>query len=168
VPKLDPTAYLYAEMKIPKGAPLLPGKVTLFRDGTFVGAGRIPLLVGAQTHKLGFGIDDLVRVRHDISQDRQGETGLISSSRTDNRGYRISVKNLHERAMQVRVLDHMPVSKNEEIKVELTGKTAPTTRDVDNKRGVVAWDLNVGPEDESIIDFGYRVSWPAAREIRYR
>ena len=167
VPKVDAKAYLFAEMSVPKGAPLLPGQVSLFRDGTYVGDGRLPMLAGLEDHKLGFGIDDLVRVRYSVSQEKQGESGLISSSRTDNRGYLISVKNLHERAMNLTVLDQVPVSKNQEIEVELTGKTAPTKKDVDNTPGLLAWEMKIGGDEERILDFGYRVRWPAAKKIEY-
>lgn len=167
VPKVDAKAYLFAEMNVPKGAPVLPGQVSLFRDGTYVGDGRLPMLAGSEDHKLGFGIDDLVRVRHSVSQEKQGESGLISSSRTDNRGYMISVKNLHERAMNLTVLDQVPVSKNQEIEVELTGKTPPTKKDVEDKPGLLAWEMKIGPDEERIIDFGYRVRWPAAKKIEY-
>jgi len=167
VPKFDAKAYLYAKLTVPKGAPVLPGPVSLFRDGTFVGAGRLPLLVGAEEHELGFGVDDLVRVRHAIAEEKRGETGLISSSRTDQRDYRITIKNMHERAVQLTVMDQIPVSKNEEIKVELLGRTPPTKRDIEDKRGVLVWETKLEPDEERVIEFGYRVTWPAAKSIVY-
>lgn len=167
VPKREAKAFLYAKMEVPRGSPLLPGSVSLFRDGTFVGVGQLPLLAGGETHELGFGIDDLVRVRHAVAEEKRGETGIISSSRTDERNFRLSVKNLHERAIDVTLLDQIPVSANEEIKVELTGRTPPTRRDVDDKRGVLAWDARVEPDEEQVIEFGYRVVWPASKTIVY-
>ena len=167
VPKLDPKAYLYAKLVAPKGAPILPGQVSLFRDGTFVGNGRLPLLVGGEDHELGFGGDDLVRVRHAVSQERTGETGLISTSRTDDRNYKITVKNLHERALAVTVLDQVPVSRSQDIKVEATGRTAPSKRDVEDERGVLAWEMKLEPDEEKSIDFGYRVVWPSGKNVVY-
>ncbi len=166
-PRVNPKAYLVATLKMPKGAPLMPGSVSLFRDGTFVGTGSLPLLAGDEEHHLGFGIDDLVRVRHHVVKDSKGETGLISSSRTQTRLYKVSLKNLHERAIAFTILDQIPVSKNQDITVERLGSSKPTKTDVENKRGVVAWEGTLKPDQEHVIDFGYRVSWPAAREIRY-
>ncbi|MET0408016.1 MAG: mucoidy inhibitor MuiA family protein, partial [Hyphomicrobium sp.] len=80
VPKSDPNAYLYANFKIAKGMPLLPGTVYLFRDGTFVGTGDLPLLRPGEAHDVGFGVDDQVKVKHAVLEDKRGETGLISTS----------------------------------------------------------------------------------------
>jgi uncharacterized protein (TIGR02231 family) len=167
VPKRDQKAYLYAKITMARGTPLLPGQVALFRDNTFVGNGKLPLLAPGEDHELGFGADDQVRVRHAIGEEKRGETGLISSSKTDVRGFRITLKNLHERALPVTVLDQIPVSQNADIKIELIGKTVPSKRDVDDKRGVLAWEMKLEPGEERLVDFGYRVTWPAAKRIVY-
>jgi uncharacterized protein (TIGR02231 family) len=168
VPKVDAKAYLYAKFSAPKGTPLLPGVASLFRDGTFVGTGRLPILSPGEEHELGFGVDDLVRVRHAIAAETRGETGLISTSRTDNRNYILSAKSMHERAIDFVLYDQVPVSANQDIKVELTGRTAPTKENVDNKRGVLMWEGKLDPDQEKTIEFGYRVSWPSAKAVTYQ
>lgn len=168
VPKVDAKAYLYAKLTLPKGSPLLSGEVALFRDGTFVGTGKLPVLSPGEEHELGFGADDQVRVRHALADEKRGETGLISSARTDSRNYRITVKNLHARAVQLVVHDQIPVSKNQEIKVDLVGPSKPTRVNVEDKRGVIAFESKLEPEEERMIEFGYRVTWPGSRAVVYR
>lgn len=167
VPKKATTAYLYAKLKREGETPLLAGPVSLFRDGTFVGNGHLPLIAGEE-HELGFGADDLVRVKYAIVQEKQGETGLISTTRTDDRNYKLTVKNLHKQKIDVSVLDQIPVSRNEMIEVKPARGTEPTKRDVDDKRGVVAWEFALGPQEEKTINFGYVVSWPPDKDIVYR
>lgn len=168
VPRLDAKAYLYAKVSMPKaGAAYLPGQVALFRDATFVGNGRLPQLSPGQEHELGFGVDDLVVVKHAVSEEKRGESGLISSTKTDQRNFRITVKNQRERPIQVSVRDQIPASLNQDIKVELTGRSQPTRRDIDDKRGVLAWESEVKPDEERVIEFGYRVTWPAAKQVQY-
>src|SRR6185436_3038588 len=41
VPVIDPTAFLEASFKQAEDAPLLPGRVSIYRDGAFVGRGRM-------------------------------------------------------------------------------------------------------------------------------
>ena len=167
VPKRDQKAYLYTKVTVARGTPILPGQVSLFRDSTFVGNGRLPLLAPGEEHELGFGVDDAVRVRHAIAEEKRAETGIITSSKTDTRSYRITVKNLHERAIPVTVIDQIPVSQNSDIKIELLGKTAPTKRDMEDKRGLLAWEMELKPDEEKTVEFGYRVTWPAAKKITY-
>jgi len=167
VPKVEAKAYLYAKLTMAAGTPVLPGTVALFRDSVFVGNGRLPLLAPGEEHELGFGVDDMIRVRHAIAEQTRGESGFVSTSKVDLRNYRITVKNMHQRPIQLRILDQMPVSQNEAIKIELLGRTPPTRRNVDEKRGVLAWDMTLAPDEEKAVEFGYRVTWPAARNVIY-
>jgi len=167
VPKRDEKAFLYAKVTIARGTPILPGPVSLFRDATFVGSGRLPLLAPGEEHELGFGVADAVKVKHAIAEEKRSESGIITSSKTDTRNYRITAKNLFERAVNLVVLDQVPVSQNADIKVELIGKTAPTKQNVDDKRGVVAWEMKLEPNEEKVIEHGYRVTWPSAKKVIY-
>lgn len=167
VPKVDTSAYLYAKLKLAKGTPLLPGTVYLFRDGTFVGTGDLPLLNPGSEHDLGFGIDDQVKIKHAVLEEKRGESGLISTSHIDSRNFRVNVKNMHERAMDVTILDRIPVAQNDDIKVDLTGRASPTMQNVDDKRGIIAFQAKLEPDEEKILEYGYRVSWPAAKSIVY-
>ncbi|MCB1512114.1 MAG: mucoidy inhibitor MuiA family protein [Hyphomicrobiaceae bacterium] len=168
VPKREARAYLYAKIKLPRTAPYLPGPIALFRDQTFTGFGRLPQLAPGETHEIGFGADDLVRVRYEVVTQKKGETGLISSSRTDQRRYKIVIKNMHERPIAYTLLDQLPVSADEKIKVELNGGNAPTERDVKDQRGVVAWTGKLAADEEKVLNFGYIVSWPSDKQVHYR
>ncbi len=167
VPRVEAKAFLYAKLTLPKTTAYLPGQVSLFRDGTFVGTGRLPLLAAGEEHDLGFGQDDSVRVRHALVEEKRSEQGIISSSKADQRSYRITVKNLHERGIGVVILDQFPVSQNQDIKVELTGKQPPSRRDIEDKRGVIAWDLKLEPQQEQAIEFGWRTQWPSNKRVQY-
>ena len=167
VPRVNPKAFLYTKLTAPKTTPYLPGQVSLFRDGTFAGTGRLPQLAPGEEFELGFGPDDAVRVRHAIIDEKRGESGIISSSKTDVRNFRISVKNMHERPIQLVIQDQIPVSQQQDIKVDLVTKTAPTKQNIDDKRGVLAWESTLSPDQEQVLDFGYRVQWPAAKRVQY-
>ncbi len=75
---------------------------------------------------------------------------------------------MHERAIDVSVFDQLPISKNEEIKVELVSRPQPNVRDVDGKQGILRWDLRLEADDEKVIEMGYRVTWPGAKVIEYQ
>ncbi|MEM7776400.1 MAG: mucoidy inhibitor MuiA family protein [Pseudomonadota bacterium] len=168
VPRLDPQAYLYATFKLPSETPYLAGTVSLFRDGTYVGRGRLPALSGGQEHELGFGADDRIRVKFNVANEVRSETGLITASRVDEKRYRISLNNLHTRSVKLTVVDRIPVSRDEEIKVELTSSIAPSKRNLDEQRGVLAWTFDLKPNEKKNLDVGFKATWPAEKTIIYR
>jgi uncharacterized protein (TIGR02231 family) len=87
-PALDATAFLEAGFKHGEDAPLLPGRVAIYRDGIFVGRGQMPLTAKEQPVRLGFGADDKVKVERIVrARARPGSsrprrpTSAISRSR---------------------------------------------------------------------------------------
>ncbi|MEQ1650433.1 MAG: DUF4139 domain-containing protein, partial [Hyphomicrobiaceae bacterium] len=169
VPRFDQTAYLYAKLALPKtSSVLLPGQVSLFRDGTFVGQGRVPQLAQGEDHELGFGADDLVKVKRVVLEDKKGESGIFTSTRAEDRNFVITVKNLRTNPVPVVVLDRIPVSAHQDIKVDATFKPQPTKKDVNDRRGTVQWEFSAAPDSETQIAFGYKVSAPAGKQIDYR
>ena len=165
-PRIDLTAYLTASFKVAGTGPQLPGIVNLFRDGTFVGQGNLPLLNPTETADLGFGADDLIKVKRDEIDRVSGEEGIISSSNVEVRAWDVTVKNLHTIAMPVRVVDRVPFTANKDIEIsEAPAMTPPTTRDLEKKRGVLAWDFKLEPQAENTLKTGYKITWPEGMRV---
>lgn len=161
VPKRDPNAYLTATFTLSGDAPLLPGQVLLYRDGVYVGEAIMPTVSPGEETKLGFGADDLVKVKRIEVKRRTAEEGLISTSNVDERAFDITIKNLHKAAIPITILDQMPYSTEQKITVDtLSGMTPPTVRDYERRRGVLAWSFDLEPQDTKVIKHGYKVSWP--------
>ncbi|MFO0994249.1 MAG: mucoidy inhibitor MuiA family protein [Hyphomicrobiales bacterium] len=161
VPKLDPNAYMTAAFTITGETPFLPGPVTLYRDGVFMGQGYLPMLSPGEETKLGFGVDDLVKVKRAEVTRIKGEEGLITTSNVDTRAYDITVKNLHDFPLDVTVVDQMPFSTNEDVTVAtLSGMTPATQANLERRRGVLAWNFELEPKAEKLIKHGYKITWP--------
>jgi|SoiMethySBSTD1v2_1073268.scaffolds.fasta_scaffold70544_2 uncharacterized protein (TIGR02231 family) len=167
-PALDETAFLEASFRQADDAPLLPGRVALYRDGIYVGRGQIALTPKDETVRLGFGADDKVKVARVVVRKIEGSAGIISSARTDEREYKITVRSGHERAIRMVVEDQVPTTENEDIKVEvLQVTTPPTERDVRDRRGVLAWSFDAAPGETREIKLGWRLRWPADKTVAY-
>ena len=166
VPKLDASAYLTAAFTIKGEAPMLPGSVNLYRDGVFMGQGALPLLSPDEEAKLGFGADDLIKVKRAEVKRKKGEEGLISTSNVEERAWDIVVKNLHAAAIPVTVIDQLPFSANEKIRIEpMAQMTPPTEKDLNKRRGVMAWRFDLESKAENTIKFGYKVAWPQNMQV---
>jgi hypothetical protein len=60
------------------------------------------------------------------------------------------------------------VPENASVTVEpLAGMTAPTEKGLRDRRGVVSWTWDYKPGEQREIQHGYRLSWPADRELSY-
>jgi uncharacterized protein (TIGR02231 family) len=166
VPKLDPNAYLTAAFVLGGETPLLPGTAMLYRDGVFMGQGHLPMLAPGEEAKLGFGADDLIKVKRVEVKRQRGEEGIITTSNVDSRAYDITVKNLHDFVIPVTVLDQMPYSTLEDIVVEtLPGMTTPSVKDFEKKRGVLAWNFDLEPKAEKVLKHGFKITWPEDMQV---
>ena len=167
-PALDETAYLEATFKHAEDAPLLPGRIALYRDGIYVGRGTMAPTAKDESVRLGFGADDKVKIARTMVRRNQASAGIISSSKIDEREYKITVRNGHDSAIRVTVEDQLPVSEVAEVAVELLpATTSPSERDVRDRRGVLAWTYEVAAGDLRDIRLAWRVRWPADKSVVY-
>jgi uncharacterized protein (TIGR02231 family) len=161
VPKQTPFAHLYATVTYDGAEPLLPGQVSVFRDGAFVGTDVMDMLRPQEKEQFGFGVDDKVRVEYRLATGEQSTGGLFTESNRIERRYRVEVANHHARPMEITVLDALPISQDERIDVDtLSGTTRPTTEDWEDHKGVLAWTYDFKPAEERVIEFGYAVTHP--------
>ena len=144
---MDPTAFLEASFKQTEDAPLLPGRVAIYRDGVFVGRGQMAAAGKDETVRLGFGADDKVKIERTVLKRNEGSAGLIvTTSKTDERAFKTSVRNGHDFPIRIAIEDQLPVSENEDIVVEmLPSTTPPTATNLRDKRGVLEWAFEAKP-----------------------
>ncbi|MBL8588632.1 MAG: mucoidy inhibitor MuiA family protein [Methylobacteriaceae bacterium] len=165
-PLLDETAYLEARIVNEDEAPLLPGEIAVFRDGAFVGAGRVGLVAPGDSTDLGFGADDRVKVTRVPVRRKENEPTWLGSTKTDTREFRLTVRNLHNFPVRATLVDQIPFSENSAITVEqLPQTTPPTEKQVGDKRGVMAWSWTLQPDEQKEVRLGWRMKWPADREV---
>lgn len=165
-PVLDPTAFLEASFKQTDDTTLLPGKVAIYRDGVFVGRGKLTGSVKDDIVRLGFGADDKVKVERAVLKRNEGSAGLIVTSKIDERAFKTTVRNGHDFPIHVAIEDQLPVSENDEIAVEmLPATTPPTAKDIRDNRGVLEWSFDAKPGEVKDINFAWRVRWPKDKSM---
>ena len=166
-PVRDPSAFLEASFKQAEDAPLLPGRIAIYRDGVFVGRGQMAAAGKDETVRLGFGADDKVKIERAVVKRNEGSAGLIvTTSKTDERAFKTSVRNGHDFAIKIAIEDQLPVSENDDIQVEmLPSTTPPTATNVHDRRGVLAWAFEAKPGEVRDISFAWRVRWPKDKGV---
>jgi uncharacterized protein (TIGR02231 family) len=168
VPALSDTAFLQASFKQTDEAPLLPGQVSIFRDGVFVGRSPIALAAKDETVRLGFGADEKVKIARSVTRRLEGTAGLIGSSKIDEREFKTVIRNGHDFPIRVAIEDQVPVSEVEDIQVDvLPVTTPPTTRNLRDRRGVLEWTFEAAPGESRDIKLGWRVRWPKEKAVQF-
>jgi uncharacterized protein (TIGR02231 family) len=166
-PVMDPTAFLEASFKQTDDTSLLPGKVAIYRDGTFVGRGKLSASAKDDIVRLGFGADDKVRIERAVLKRNEGSAGLlVTTSKTDERAFKTTIRNGHDFPIKVAIEDQLPVSENEDILVEmLPATTPPTASNIRDRRGVLEWSFDAKPGEVKDINFAWRIRWPKDKSM---
>jgi uncharacterized protein (TIGR02231 family) len=168
VPSINETAFLQANFKHAEDAPLLPGRVSIYRDGIFVGRGAMTLTPKDETVRLGFGADEKVKVARTVVRRLEGTAGIVGSSKTEEREFKIVVRNGHDAGIKVTIEDQVPVSEAEDIQVDiLPVTTPPTARDLRDRRGVLEWAFDAQAGESREIKLGWRVRWPKDKTLQF-
>lgn len=171
-PAMEEAAYLVAHMAQPPGV-WPAGSAGLYRDGAFVGTGRIDFgtpSAGAPagSTSLSFGRDELVTVRAEPVQDLTGSSGFTGSrvERKTRRAY--SVENRHKDSITLQVLHAAPVSRNEKIEVESRYQPQPTELTWNRSPGTVAWQQPLAAGATAQFSAEHTIRYPKDIELLER
>lgn len=159
-PRIDPSAFLVAKAVNETGIPLLAGTAGVYVGDEFVGRAPIPATPPGGELELAFGADDRVEIDRKILERKRETAGLLAKDEVLRYRARVSVKNRYATPVQVKLLDLVPVSRDEKIRVEiLDGTTAPTREDPE-RPGVRIHELSLGAREEKVVELRYEVRWP--------
>ncbi len=171
-PAMQEAAYLVAHIAQPPGV-WPAGTAGLYRDGAFVGTGRVDFgtpSAGAPAGSttLSFGRDELVTVRAEPVQDLTGSTGF-TGSRTERKTRRAyTVENRHKTGITLQVLHAAPVSRNEKIEVESRYQPEPTDTAWNRSPGTVAWQQPVASGATARFSAEHTIRYPKDIELLER
>ena len=166
-PQISADAYLATKTMLKGEAPILPGTVSLFRDGAFVGQSSLPLLRPGKDTALYFGIDDQIEVTRNILKDEGGESGLLGRDNNKERHVITEINNLRSKPVKLVVQETVPVSKDEKIEAKILPDetTAGYEKDTDNIKGLLTWNQDLAAKTKTDIKLGWNVSWPKDTQI---
>ncbi|KAA2312509.1 mucoidy inhibitor MuiA family protein [Pseudooceanicola sediminis] len=164
VPMLDPTAYLVASFTNDSGEMLLPtDAVQLFLDGTFVGRRSIDLLADGDEAEYAFGPIDGLRLERRVNDRIEGDRGIIARSNERREEVTITLDNLTARDWDVRLIDRVPYSEQEDLKIAWQADPMPEVTDVDGKRGILEWRFPLAAGASREVSLDHQITWPEGK-----
>ncbi|BEP70123.1 MULTISPECIES: DUF4139 domain-containing protein [unclassified Variovorax] len=165
-PRVDPSAFLVAEMAQPAGV-WPAGPMQLYRDGNFVGQGRWNAPSDAKL-TLSFGRDELVRVQVEPERDNQGSGGFVGSraERQVQRAY--VVENRHRTPIAVQVLEAAPVSVDEQVRVTTRFAPQPADQAWNKQPGLAMWRFDLDAGQTARVSADYTIGYPKDARLQMR
>ncbi len=166
-PRYDDTAFVMATLTNTTGEPILPGMANILRDGHLVGREQVTLIPAGAETTLPFGPIEGIRLDTIFARNAEGDTGIITRSNTREQQITFTVENLTEETQQVRALFPLTYSEQEDLRVKVTAQPAPDERDIDDKRGVSAWDLSLAPGETKAVSITVKLDWPEGKMLNW-
>jgi uncharacterized protein (TIGR02231 family) len=162
IPRLVSFAYLQANVKNGANqAALLPGKANIFRDNIFVGTTQLDNIAPNQEFEVNLGIDEGLKIERDLVE-RQVDKKLIGNNRKITYSYRIVVNNLLNQEANLKLIEQLPVSRNEQIKVRLTRSNPQIQL---GEMGILEWALTLSAEAKREINYQFTVEYPSNLKV---
>lgn len=170
-PVAETDVFLRARLMNESGFILLPGQARVYLGSDSIGTAALGEIAVGGEIELWFGKEPGVTVKREVVSKKASESGVFSKSKGVDREYRVSLTNTLARAVEVELWDRVPVSRNEQVKVELTAIAPALATDAkylkeERPQGLLKWMLPlparvVGKEAAPVtISWKTRVVWP--------
>lgn len=164
-PKLADVAFLKTRLTNSSGAPILGGKVNVFRDGDFIGDSHVNFIAPGADFDFYLGTDDNVKVTRKTLVDRAAENGLFQKRKGITRKYETTVENFKNQPVKVTVLDQLPVAQDASITVRDVKFSDTPVQDKDT--GKLTWTFDLAPKQKKQITEEFTVDWPSEKDVAF-
>jgi uncharacterized protein (TIGR02231 family) len=164
VPKREQRAYVEAIITGWDTLSLLPAQTRTHLDGRYLGKTFINPEVLNDTLSVGLGADDRVIVKR-TGRGQGSDTKVIRGVKEYKLGYNIALRNTRDVAVQVVIVDQIPVSQRDEVKIEL--KEATGKPKMEDFSGQLTWELSLKPTEERELSVRYEITAPRDMPVRF-
>lgn len=157
-------AHVYRRAKVQNTSPaiLLPGEGSLFYGDTFIGTTAVPETPPEAEFKVYLGVDDQIKVERELTDRTVEKGGIIGQLRRMQAAYRIVVHSYRAERVPLTVLDQLPVSRHENIKVKLLQSDPPVEP---GEMGELRWELALAAGEERAISFEIQIDMPLEGQV---
>nr|WP_299173444.1 mucoidy inhibitor MuiA family protein [uncultured Allomuricauda sp.] len=160
-PLVNENVFLTASLKDWEKFQLLPGEANIYYEGGYAGKTNIDPFTVKKEMTLSLGIDPSITVTRKQQRNFKSKS-FTGSNRILDRTYDLEVKNNKSLAINLKLMDRVPISQNREIKVD---DIDPKMASYDKKSGLLTWDLKLDSQESKKESFSFQVKYPKGRYI---
>jgi uncharacterized protein (TIGR02231 family) len=160
-PKLDAHVFQLVALKNPAAYPLLEGRVRSYRNGSYVGDTQLRYQGIGAPFEVSLGVDDDLAVERQVIQEQDRDPSFLSSTKHIVRAYRMKLTNRAASGTEtIELRENVPVSKMDDVKVELVAGQTSSGYALDRTRGFVTWSVPLQRGEWHTIDLAYTIHLP--------
>ena len=148
------TAFFKSIFKTDKHYNLANTKIYL--DGRYIGTRYINPIKKDKKSELYFGEDLKIEVKKRLKKDFT-ENPFFGNRVITTKIYSYEMINNHNKPIKISFVERSPISKNEDIKVEIISKPK---YDKVEPNGKTIWHFTLSPHEKKSIEFGYKIDKP--------
>ncbi len=140
---------------------LLPGEASIYFKGGYAGKTTIDPFTTKKEMVISLGIDPNITVTRKQNKNFKSKS-FIGSNRILDRTYDLEVKNNKTIAVDLKLMDRIPISQNKEIKLDNI-----VTHDAayEKSKGLLTWELKLNAKETRKKKFSFQVKYPKNKHI---
>jgi uncharacterized protein (TIGR02231 family) len=162
IPKLSENVFLIAQISDWGDADLNSGFAKLYLENSYVGKSNINTQQFTDTLDISFGVDNNVTIKRE-KVTTFSEKVLAGSTIKETIGYKITIRNNKSYSITTSVYDQIPISVDENIKVEML---EISEGQFDKESGKVTWKLDLKPNETKTVIIKYSVKYPKDKQVK--
>ena len=155
-PELSLNAARTVDLTNQSSQPFLPGKVSLFLDGAFLGMTETDFVAPLESFSLYLGVADHIKLSR-VLDSKHSELRRGGQRTRMDVSFIVTVENLSEKESTVQLSDRLPMSETDEVKISSV-KIRPEARP--DSQGLLKWDVQLSPKQTREFHIEYRLEYP--------
>jgi len=162
VPRISPLTFLVCTASADKE--LLSGLLNVHFGGRFIGKTFLSEKKPGDPFKMSLGADREVKLKREKIKDKVKETYFGKIERKTvirEMAFKITLENIKDKPIKIRVLDSIPVSRTDRIEVkDLEITPEPAEKNYQDKEGVGLWEFELESNEKRDITIEFVVTYP--------
>lgn len=166
-PRFDTTAFLMAEFTNTTAEPLLASRsAAYYLDNTLIGRGGFQQIPAGGEAELPFGPIEDLRLTYTVLDENEGDRGIIRRSNERTQAMRMDIQNIGATEWDVEVQAAVPYATQEDLEITWNATPAPSSQNINDKRGVLQWLTSVPAGTTAEILVETELKWPEGKVVR--
>ncbi|MBE6286683.1 MAG: mucoidy inhibitor MuiA family protein [Mediterranea massiliensis] len=160
-PRADKNAFVMAETTEWKKLNLLEGEANVYFENSFVGKSVLSPNQSGDTLHFSMGRDNNIHIQRTKMLEYNSRK-FIGSNQVQTIGWKITIQNNRNEAINLQIQDQIPVSQNSSITVTTENLSGGQ---LNKENGIITWNLSLSAGQKHELELVYKVRYPKDRRL---